>query len=80
MDDSRTVAEIILDTISVDYQETIMAAAGHQAEENLAHAIEQNEGAYIAVIEGSIPTGAGGAYCTIGGRSALGGRSHARCC
>ena len=28
-------------------------------------------GAYIAVVEGSIPTGANGAYCTIGGRSAL---------
>ena len=26
---------------------------------------------YIAVVEGSIPTGANGAYCTIGGRSAL---------
>jgi NiFe hydrogenase small subunit HydA len=28
-----TVADIVLDTISVDYHETIMAAAGHQAEE-----------------------------------------------
>ena len=28
-------------------------------------------GGYIAVVEGSIPTGAGGAYCTIGGRAAL---------
>src|SRR5512136_953509 len=34
-----TVAEIILDTLSVDYHETIMAAAGHQAEEVLAKAI-----------------------------------------
>jgi len=30
-----TVAEIILDILSVDYHETIMAAAGHQAEEAL---------------------------------------------
>lgn len=66
-----TVADIILDTLSIDYHETIMAAAGHQAEKNLAEAIERDRGAYIAVIEGSIPTGAGGAYCTIGGRSAL---------
>jgi hydrogenase small subunit len=28
-------------------------------------------GGYIAIVEGSIPTGANGAYCTIGGRSAL---------
>jgi hydrogenase small subunit len=66
-----TVADIILDTLSIDYHETIMAAAGHQAEHNLAEAITRDHGAYIAVVEGSIPTGAGGAYCTIGGRSAL---------
>ena len=28
-------------------------------------------GGYIAVVEGSIPTGANGAYCTIGGESAI---------
>ncbi len=65
------VAEIILDTLSLDYQETIMAAAGHQAEEARARVVEERAGEYIAVVEGSIPTGAGGAYCTIGGRSAL---------
>jgi hydrogenase small subunit len=66
-----TVADIILDTLSLDYHETIMAAAGHQAEKSLAEAIERDHGKYIVVIEGSIPTGAGGAYCTIGGRSAM---------
>jgi hydrogenase small subunit len=66
-----TVAEIVLETLSVDYHETIMAAAGHQAEAALAATIEHNAGEYLAVIEGSIPTGADGAYCTIGGKSAL---------
>ncbi len=66
-----TVAEIILGAISVDYHETIMAAAGHQAHENLAAVVKSKPGGYIAVVEGSIPVGAGGAYCTIGGRSAL---------
>ena len=66
-----TVADIILDTLSVDYHETIMAAAGHQAEANLWKVVDERPGGYIAVVEGSIPTGAGGAYCTIGGRSAL---------
>jgi Ni,Fe-hydrogenase I small subunit len=50
---------------------TIMAAAGHRAEQALAAVVERKRGAYIAVVEGSIPTGAGGAYCTIGGRAAL---------
>ncbi|MGB6642526.1 MAG: hydrogenase small subunit, partial [Thermoanaerobaculia bacterium] len=66
-----TVTDIVLDTISVDYHETIMAAAGHQAEAALAGVVEGKPGAYIAVVEGSIPTGANGAYCTVGGRSAL---------
>jgi hydrogenase small subunit len=66
-----TAADVVLDTLSIDYHETIMAAAGHQAEEALQAAVSEKAGAYIAVVEGSIPTGAGGAYCTIGGRSAL---------
>jgi hydrogenase small subunit len=66
-----SVADIVLDVLSIDYHETIMAAAGHHAEEARQQSIEANRGSYIAVVEGSIPTGANGAYCTIGGRSAL---------
>ena len=66
-----TVADIVLDTLSVNYHETIMAAAGHQAEEALAATVRDYKGKYIAVVEGSIPKGADGAYCTIGGKSAL---------
>ena len=66
-----TAADIVLDLLSIDYHETIMAAAGHQAEQALASVVEKKRGAFIAVVEGSIPTGAGGAYCTIGGRAAL---------
>lgn len=65
-----TAAEVILDLLSVDYHETIMAAAGARAEAALAGAIK-DKGHYIAIVEGSIPTGANGAYCTIGGKSAL---------
>ncbi len=66
-----TVADIVLDVLSVDYHETIMAAAGHQADEALASVVRDKPGEYLVVVEGSIPTGANGAYCTIGGRSAL---------
>lgn len=69
--DRPTVAEIVLDTLSVDYHETIMAAAGSQAEGALAKTVQANQGRYLAVVEGSIPTGEHGAYCTIGGRAAL---------
>lgn len=66
-----TVAQIILQKVSLNYHETIMAAAGHQAEAALDATVKKYEGKYIAAVEGSIPTGADGAYCTIGGKSAL---------
>jgi hydrogenase small subunit len=65
-----TPAEVILDLLSIDYHEVLMAAAGHQAEANLRSVVESQSGEYLAVVEGSIPTGAGGAYMTVGGRSA----------
>jgi hydrogenase small subunit len=66
-----TAAEVILDLLSIDYHETIMAAAGQRAEQALASTLATKKGQYIVVVEGSIPMGADGAYCTIGGRSAL---------
>jgi hypothetical protein len=65
-----TAAEVVLDTLSVDYHETIMAAAGTSGGQP-CQAVKERAGNYIAVVEGAIPTGANGAYCTIGGRAAL---------
>jgi NiFe hydrogenase small subunit HydA len=48
------VAQLILETLSLDYNETIMAAAGTQAEEILDTALEK--GGYVLIIEGAIPT------------------------
>ena len=56
-----TVADLILDTISLNYHETLMAAAGSQAESALEQTVRDNKGKYIALVEGSIPTGADGA-------------------
>jgi hydrogenase small subunit len=64
-------AELILDLISLDYSETLMAAAGHQAEKSLEEAIRANEGKYVCVVEGAIPTKDGGVYCKVAGRTAL---------
>jgi NiFe hydrogenase small subunit HydA len=47
-------AQLILETLSLDFNETIMAAAGYQAEEILHQALK--EGGYILIIEGAIPT------------------------
>jgi len=66
-----TVGEIVLDILSVDYHETIMAAAGHQAEEALDKTIAAFKGKYICVIEGSIATKDSGVYGSTGGKSHL---------
>ncbi len=57
---------ILLDTISLRYHETAMAASGHQAEDALSKTIA--EGGYILVIEGSIPLAEGGLFCVVGGK------------
>jgi hydrogenase small subunit len=64
-----TATEVILDVLSVDYHETIMAAAGRQAEEAKQATIEA--GGYLLVVEGSISLADDGVYCCIGGRSSL---------
>jgi len=65
------LAELVLDLVSLDYHETLFAAAGHQAEAALKSAMTQNKGKYICVVEGAIPVKDGGVYCQIAGRTAL---------
>jgi len=66
-----TVADIVLDILSVDYHETIMAAAGHQAEAAREATMEEYAGQYLTVVEGSIPDKDGGVYCCIAGHAAI---------
>lgn len=66
-----TVEGLIFDMVSLDYQETLMAAAGHAAEEARAKAMEANFGKYLLLVDGSIPVKDGGVYSTIGGISNL---------
>jgi NiFe hydrogenase small subunit HydA len=64
-------ADIILDTIDLAYHETVMAAAGHQAEEILEKTVKEQKGKYICVAEGAVPTKDDGAYLRIGGKTGL---------
>jgi hydrogenase small subunit len=66
-----TIESLIFNVISLDYDDTLMAAAGENAQTALDEAMKANFGKYVLVIDGSVPTGAGGAYCTAGGRSAV---------
>ena len=67
-----TVAEVILDSISLDYHETIMAAAGKQAEDALQKTMHDltrtSTSSSSRARSRRAPTAR---ICTIGGRSAL---------
>ena len=65
------VDDLVLEILSVEYHETIMAAAGQQAEDQLNASVKKYDGKFICVVEGAIATQYDGAYGKIGGRSFL---------
>jgi hydrogenase small subunit len=65
------VADILLDMVSLDYTETLMAASGIQAETSLKNTMTKYKGEYILCVEGSVPTAADGVYCMIGGKTSM---------
>jgi hydrogenase small subunit len=68
---SPTLVDLVLSQITVEYHETLSAAAGFQVEEAKQAAMKKYAGQYVLVVEGSLPTKDDGIYCTIGGRSSL---------
>jgi hydrogenase small subunit len=66
-----TLVDLVLNTLTIEYHETLSAAAGFQVEEAKQAAMKKYAGAYVLVVEGSIPTADGGVYCTVGGRTAV---------
>ena len=62
------VKDVVLSMISLDYDDTIMAAAGHQAEAILTETREKYKGHYILAVEGNPPLNENGMYCIDGGR------------
>jgi len=68
---SPTLVDLVLSKITVEYHETLSAAAGFQVEEAKQAAMKKYAGQYILVVEGSISTLDDGVYCTIGGRSSV---------
>jgi hydrogenase small subunit len=60
------IAEVLTQIISLEFNPTVMAAAGDHAIKVLDDALTNQSGKFILVVEGSIPTGSGGDYCTVG--------------
>ena len=50
------LGDLIMNVISLEYHETLMAGSGLQAQQALAEAVKKYSGKYICVVEGSIPT------------------------
>ncbi|HSH30945.1 MAG TPA: hydrogenase small subunit [Thiohalobacter sp.] len=66
---SPTVENLIFDLISLDYHHTLQAASGEAAE--LAREQAMEEGGYLVLVDGSIPTKDGGIHSTIAGMTNL---------
>ena len=65
------VDELVLEILSIEYHETIMAASGQQAEDQLHMAMKKYNGKFICVVEGAIATAHAGGYGKLGGRTFL---------
>ncbi|QGU02713.1 Uptake hydrogenase small subunit precursor [Corynebacterium kalinowskii] len=61
-----TVEEMVLELLSVNYNDLVMAASGTAAEQALH---DVNKEPHILVVNGSVPLKDDGIYCTIGGKS-----------
>jgi hydrogenase small subunit len=60
--------DVILSMISLDYDDLIMAAAGHQAEAILHEIRTKHKGEYLLAVEGNPPLNQDGMSCIIAGR------------
>jgi hydrogenase small subunit len=65
------VADVVLDLLSWEYHEVIMAGAGGYANALLDRIVKDDKGKYLVVVEGAIPTAEGGIHCMINGHTAL---------
>ncbi|NJD08744.1 MAG: hydrogenase small subunit, partial [Methylococcaceae bacterium] len=60
--------DVVLSMLSLDYDDTIMAASGHNAEAIVEEIVTQHKGNYILAVEGNPPLNEDGMDCIIGGK------------
>jgi hydrogenase small subunit len=63
--------DVILSMISLDYDDTIMAAAGHRAEAIVEEVVAEHNGNFILACEGNPPLNQDGMSCIIAGKPYL---------
>lgn len=64
---SPSIESLILDLVSLDYHEALMAPSGHAAEQSRIDAMERHKGEYLLLVDGSITAKDGGVYSTVAG-------------
>ncbi len=62
------VKVVVLSMLSLDYDDTIMAAAGRAAEAIVEEIVTTYKGNYILAVEGNPPLNEDGMFCIIGGK------------
>ena len=65
------IDQLLLDIISMDYHETIMAPSGEAAVKSLSDTVAKHAGKFILIVDGSIPTAENGIYGMVGGKTML---------
>lgn len=68
---SPGVEDILFGVLNLTYHETIQAACGTKAHQNLERTVAERAGEFICIVEGAIPTAAGGVYGMVGGKTML---------
>lgn len=66
---SPLASDVVLSMVSLDYDDTLMSAAGEQAEAALEESINAFKGEYILAVEGNVPLGGNGTFCIPGGEA-----------
>ncbi len=60
---------LLLDIISLDYSDTIMAPSGTAAEKSLHNTVAKNPGKFLLIVDGAIPTVDNGNFGKVGGKT-----------
>jgi hydrogenase small subunit len=68
---STTIENLILNLVSLDYQETLMTSAGHEAETIRDEIMAANNGSFVLIVDGSIPKDPTNGYFISGGKSGV---------
>lgn len=65
---SPFASDVVLNMISLEYSDTLAAAAGTPFEEHLEKLMETYAGKYILACEGGVPLAADGSFCMVAGK------------